>query len=199
MHTPSSSGNDTTSAYLVNITQATIVGNELFLAVIPQGNQKLSLIVIPKLTCQNGTLTVPAQRINGTSTNTPARFQLNFGSMTKNVSSCQQLCIYSFVRAQIQGSNIIDNFKADTWCGTVDEAMAIAGSDAFSAIIHGNNAIIMVSLNIALTFIFRWLGYWKHKYSFLCICFLMSDFEIFSWWFPLTNVIHSHCLYMNIS
>ena len=119
--------NDTAPAFLTQIDGMKVSGSSVLVSIKPLSSDRLSLIVLPELRCTNGTIKPAAQRLSNT--NSSAQFAFDMDQVTSNTSTCDQLCVYPFVRVQMLGDDHFENFRAKEWCGTIAQAVALARAD----------------------------------------------------------------------
>uniref|UniRef100_A0A914X323 Uncharacterized protein n=1 Tax=Plectus sambesii TaxID=2011161 RepID=A0A914X323_9BILA len=128
LRTQNADGNQTAPAFLTTIDGVSIKGTDVFVSIKPLSSDRLSLIVLPELRCDNGIVRPEAQRLSNT--NRSASFRFDMTIVTSNLSSCDQLCVYPFVRVQMLGDSHYENFRAKDWCGSIAQAVALAEKGA---------------------------------------------------------------------
>lgn len=124
VRTLDANGNQTAPPFLTAIDGISIKDSDVFVSIKPLSSDRLALIVLPELRCANGTIRPDAQRL--TNANKSASFHFDMSQVTTNVSSCDQLCVYPFVRVQVVGDDHYENFRAKEWCGTIAQAIKLA-------------------------------------------------------------------------
>jgi len=84
---------------------------------------KITTLIVPELFCERGFIKPPAQRLHHRRTH--IHFDLKkLHEVQRNPNkplSCNRLCIYPFIRAQI-GANL-ESFRGHEWCGTSKKLM----------------------------------------------------------------------------
>jgi hypothetical protein len=89
---------------------------------------QVTTLIVPELFCQRGFIKPPAQRLHHHRTH--IHFDLRkLHAVQRNPNkplSCNRLCMYPFIRAEI-GSDT-QSFRGKEWCGTLEQAYEVVGN-----------------------------------------------------------------------
>ncbi|CAI5448859.1 unnamed protein product [Caenorhabditis angaria] len=104
--------------------------------------KKISTVIVPELRCENRILNPVSQQIIQ-----HVSFHFDLSKLPKDERKCNMICMFPYLRVLIIDNGVTETFRAQEWCGSVEEArhLLIKSSNLqFSSLIIS----ILLSLSI---------------------------------------------------